>query len=175
MPDLKACKTWACSSAGGLFVVQDGLAMTSWPRWLVSSVSVNYAFRSSGPRDPPHRPLHLAARPSPSYKDAFVSRRFSNTALLPSSFPSFTFLHGPPSLPLSLRASGPQPGSTGPLAGVLLPPDRYDRAGEKIASARPLPLTRSTPRRCRLVDHPTVGPPLDDDVDAAPGAPAARR
>jgi hypothetical protein len=87
----------------GNFVIGTDMELGSRIRFLlaVNSVSVNYAFRFSGPvtaltarrvRYGVGTGPHLPTRPSASYKDAFVPAAFSTALCIPFS-PSF-LLHG---------------------------------------------------------------------------------
>jgi hypothetical protein len=122
--------------------------------------------RFSGPVNHPHRPpppvlrmswLHLPARPSARYKDAFVPRRFSNNSL-----PPFSPIHSPHTIPVVPKASAI---STFPC---IPPPstERYDAACEKNASARPPVLIRSPPSAALSCWSSHCGSDLDDDAEA---------
>jgi hypothetical protein len=80
---------------------------------------------------------------------------FPTTLSLPFLFPSFTFLHRPPSC---LRPPQQTPLTSRRPPGP--PPNRYDVASERNASAGPLALICSTPRQHYLVGRPTVRRPL---------------
>jgi hypothetical protein len=118
--------------------------------------------------DRPHRPVMASEPPAWSfarYKDALVSRRFSNNSLLFCSLPP-SYLPAPPP-----RVSGRAELHLLPLPGPLAPTE--PASGNNVA-ARGLTLIRSTPRQYCLVDCLTRASTPDNDADKAPGVLAGR-